>query len=62
MTQEDCSAAFKNSPMQRAKLQGLERNAAVVLDNLRTAAHAESAEVLTEVLDDANSLVRGHAA
>ena len=33
MTQEEFSAAFKNSPMKRAKLRGLKRNAAVVLDN-----------------------------
>jgi epoxyqueuosine reductase len=28
--QEEFSAAFKGSPMKRAKLQGLKRNAAVV--------------------------------
>ena len=33
MTQEEFSAAFKGSPMKRAKLRGLERNAAVVLGN-----------------------------
>ena len=36
MTQEEFSAAFKGSPMKRAKLQGLKRNAAVVLGNVRT--------------------------
>jgi len=34
MTQEDFSRAFKGSPMKRAKLRGLQRNAAVVLRNL----------------------------
>jgi epoxyqueuosine reductase QueG len=33
MTQENFSAAFKGSPMKRAKLRGLKRNAAVVLGN-----------------------------
>ena len=36
MSQEDFSAAFKGSPMKRAKLQGLKRNAAVVLGNIGT--------------------------
>jgi len=34
MTQEEFSAAFKGSPMKRAKLHGLQRNAAVVLGNI----------------------------
>jgi len=34
MTQEEFSAAFKGSPMKRAKLAGLQRNAAVVLGNI----------------------------
>jgi epoxyqueuosine reductase len=34
MTQEEFSAAFKGSPMKRAKLAGLKRNAAVVLRNV----------------------------
>jgi epoxyqueuosine reductase QueG len=33
MSQEEFSAAFKGSPMKRAKLRGLQRNAAVVLGN-----------------------------
>jgi epoxyqueuosine reductase len=36
MTQEEFSASFRGSPMKRAKLQGLKRNAAVVLGNLGT--------------------------
>ena len=35
MSQEEFSAAFKGSPMKRAKLGGLKRNAAVVLGNAR---------------------------
>lgn len=31
MTQEQFSAAFRGSPMTRAKMRGLQRNAAVVL-------------------------------
>jgi epoxyqueuosine reductase len=34
MTQDEFTRAFKSSPMKRAKLQGLKRNAAVVLGNL----------------------------
>lgn len=34
MSQDEFSAAFKGSPMKRAKLAGLQRNAAVVLSNL----------------------------
>jgi len=34
MSQEEFSAAFKGSPMKRAKLLGLKRNAAIVLDNV----------------------------
>ena len=32
---EQFNAAFRKSPMKRAKLAGLHRNAAVVLDNVR---------------------------
>jgi epoxyqueuosine reductase QueG len=65
MSQPEFSAAFKGSPMKRAKLRGLKRNAAVVLGNLRTASHAEEtqvAETLTRTLDDSEPLVREHAA
>jgi epoxyqueuosine reductase len=34
LCQEEFSAAFKGSPMKRAKLRGLKRNAAVVLDTV----------------------------
>ena len=59
MTQEGFSAAFRGSPMKRAKLRGLKRNAAVVLGNVGT---AEDVEVLTRALDDREPLVREHAA
>jgi epoxyqueuosine reductase len=45
--------------MKRAKLRGLKRNAAVVLGNVGT---VEDLDVLTGVLDDAEPLVREHAA
>ena len=35
MSQEDFAASFSGSPMKRAKLQGLKRNAEVVLGNYR---------------------------
>ena len=59
MTQEEFSAAFRGSPMKRAKLRGLKRNAAVVLGNVGT---SEDVDVLTRALDDAEPLVREHAA
>jgi epoxyqueuosine reductase len=37
MTQPEFSAAFRGSPMKRAKLRGLKRNAAVVLGNVGSA-------------------------
>ena len=59
MPQETFSRAFKGSPMKRAKLRGLKRNAAVVLGNVGT---AEDGDVLTHALDDEDPLVREHAA
>ena len=59
MTQEESSAAFRGSPMKRAKLRGLKRNAAIVLDNVGT---SDDADVLTRALDDEEPLVRDHAA
>ena len=37
MSQAECSAVYKGSPMKQAKLRGLPRNAAVVLGNVGTA-------------------------
>jgi len=59
MAQDDFSAAFRVSPMKRAKLRGLKRNAAVVLGNVGTLADAA---VLEQALDDPDPLVREHAA
>ena len=64
MTQEEFSVAFKGSPMKRATLRGLKRNAAVVLGNVRTASQMEKVEdvqVLARALDDPEPLVREHA-
>lgn len=38
MEQAEFSAAFRKSPMKRAKLVGLQRNARVVLGNVPTSA------------------------
>ena len=37
LSQEEFSAAFRRSPMKRAKLHGLVRNASVALGNVGTA-------------------------
>jgi epoxyqueuosine reductase len=59
MSQPEFSAGFKRSPMKRAKLRGLKRNAAVVLGNV---GNPEDVDVLTRALDDPEPLVREHAA
>ena len=59
MTQDEFSRAFSKSPMKRAKLRGLKRNAAVVLGNVGT---SEDTDVLTRALGDEEPLVREHAA
>jgi epoxyqueuosine reductase len=58
MPQEQFSAAFRGSPLKRAKLRGLKRNAAVALGNVGT---ADDLDVLTRALDDPEPLVRQHA-
>jgi epoxyqueuosine reductase len=58
MTPEQFSRAFKGSPMKRAKLRGLKRNAAVVLGNVGS---DEDIELFTRPLDDPEPLVRDHA-
>jgi epoxyqueuosine reductase len=66
MSQEEFSRSFSKSPMKRAKLRGLKRNAAVVLGNPSAgsgqAALADDVDVLTRALDDDEVLVREHAA
>jgi epoxyqueuosine reductase len=51
--------AFRGSPMTRAKLPAVKRNAAAVLGNVGT---TEDVDVLTRALDEAEPLVPGHAA
>jgi epoxyqueuosine reductase len=58
LTREEFSAAFKGSPMKRAKLRGVKRNAAVVLGNVGT---AEDVPALEWALADPEPLVREHA-
>ena len=59
MDDDDYRASFRGSPMKRAKLRGLKRNAAVVLGNIGT---TEDTDVLTHALDDPEPIVREHAA
>jgi epoxyqueuosine reductase len=59
MTQEDFSRAFSKSPMKRAKLRGLKRNAVVVLGNVGT---ADDIGAVTRALEDEEHLEREHAA
>ena len=58
MSDEDFRKAFNGSPMKRAKLRGLKRNAAVVLGNVGT---ADDVEALTRAIDDPEPIVREHA-
>ena len=60
MSQEEFSREFKGSPMKRAKLRGLKRNAAVVLGNV---GKAEDVGLLERVRDEEpEGMVREHAA
>jgi epoxyqueuosine reductase len=59
MSQEDFSREFKGSPMKRAKLRGLKRNAAVALGNI---ANSDDESVLAAALDHTEPLVREHVA
>ncbi|HVX39701.1 MAG TPA: tRNA epoxyqueuosine(34) reductase QueG [Gemmatimonadaceae bacterium] len=60
MTQEEFSRAFKCSPMKRAKLRGLKRNAAVVLGNIGA---EDDVELLERVRDEeADDIVHEHVA
>lgn len=59
MTPQDFGRAFRNSPMKRAKLRGLKRNAAVVLGNV---GKPDDVDVLEHALENAEPLVREHAA
>ena len=59
MSQSAFSAAFKGSPMTRAKLRGLKRNASVVLGNIGSEGDVPA---LAGTLADAEPVVRSHAA
>jgi epoxyqueuosine reductase len=48
MSDEDFRTAFKGSPMKRAKLRGLKRNAALVLGNVGSAEDVDAARRWTE--------------
>ena len=58
MTQAEFGRAFSKSPMKRAKLLGLKRNAAVVLGNVGS---SQDAEGLERALDEEEPLAREHA-
>jgi epoxyqueuosine reductase len=59
MSDDGFRAEFQGSPMKRAKLRGLKRNAAVVLGNV---GNSDDVDLLTRALDDPEELVREHAA
>ncbi|HTN87936.1 MAG TPA: HEAT repeat domain-containing protein [Sorangium sp.] len=59
MSQEEFAAAFRHSPMKRAKLRGLKRNAAVVLGNVGS---VEDVSALAAALSDDEPLARSPAA
>jgi epoxyqueuosine reductase len=59
MSDEDFRTAFRGSPMKRAKLRGLKRNAEVVLGNV---GNGDDATTLTAILEDPDPLLREHAA
>ena len=60
MRREEFSDAFNGSPMKRAKLRGLKRNAAVVLGNVGTAEDLGLLERVSE--EEPEEMVREHAA
>ena len=60
MTQEEFSRALSKSPMKRAKLRGLKRNAAVVLGNVGT---TDDVGLLERVrAEEPDEMLREHAA
>jgi epoxyqueuosine reductase len=58
LTPDEFSDAFAGSPMKRAKLRGLKRNAAVVLGNVGA---PDDVPALTAALADDEPIVREHA-
>ncbi len=59
MPQEEFTARFRGTPLTRAKLAGLQRNACVALGNI---GDRQALPVLSEALRSDEPLVRGHAA
>ena len=59
MSQQEFSASFKDSPIKRAKLAGMQRNACVALGNVRD---ARAAPALGNALLEGSPMVRAHAA
>ena len=59
MSEEDFRRRFRGSSILRAKRVGLQRNACVALGNL---GDSSSVPALRRALDQAEPLVRGHAA
>jgi epoxyqueuosine reductase len=59
LTEEEFRRRFRASPILRAKRRGFLRNVAVALGNLKA---REAVPALIGCLDDAEALVRGHAA
>ena len=58
MSQDEFAAVFRHSPMKRAKLRGLKRNAAVVLGNVGS---SDDLAVLSMALEDPEPIVHEHA-
>jgi len=59
ITQQEYSARFKNTPIKRSKLIGLQRNACVALGNI---GDRRAVPALGRALREGQALVRGHAA
>jgi len=59
LPREEYVERFRRSPMKRAKLAGLQRNAAVAMGNRLESRYLAP---LASALRDADPLVRGHAA
>jgi epoxyqueuosine reductase len=59
MSDEDFRIAFRGSPMKRAKLRGLKRNAAIVLGNMPD---LRDVAALSGALSDSDEVVRASAA
>lgn len=59
MSEEEFRTRFKHSPVKRAKLQGMQRNAAIALGNI---GDPSAVPALVDALCGPYELVRGHAA